>query len=669
MKIPGKLILVLGLMCSQILAIELPALFTDNMVLQQNSSIKIWGKATAGEKVLIEASWGEKASATSTKDGKWICDIKTPSAGGPYTLTVSDSDNKVKISNVLVGEVWFCSGQSNMEMPVQGWPPNDRIQNSEEEIKQADYPEIRMFTVARNASLVLQDDVIGSWRECNPQSVKAFSATAYFFARNLYKELNVPIGLIHSSWGGTPAKAWMDKKHLQKYPEFKAITDQIDISKKKILVQKIWLDNLEQLILDEADNISRFEELDFKDQVIEKVDFDDSKWQMMQLPCLWETSEVAEFDGVVWFRKKVDLKTLEKGKDIVLELGPIDDMDVTYFNGVEIGRHMKEGFWQTKRIYEIPADLVQSGENIIAVCVVDNQGGGGIYGTPDEMKIYQKETPENFLPLAGEWKYLPVAEYKNARFYLFDIESMQYYQRPQVPVESSPKNPTTLYNGMVHPVIPYTIKGVIWYQGEEDVNNPYTYEHIFPDLIQNWRDLWELGDFPFYYVQIAPFDYGVDSKSYIVRDAQRKSLKVKNTGMAVTLDIGNPENIHPANKQDVGKRLALWALAKNYDKDVVFSGPLYESMKINGDKVELFFKYTGKGLSGGGNGKLENFLIAGEDKVFKKGIAKIEDNKVIVSHPDIKKPFAVRYLWDNTSAASLFNLDGLPASSFRTDNW
>jgi len=667
MKTLIRIIITTGFILTTLSAMELPALFTDNMVLQQSTNVKIWGKASPGKMITIESSWGEKATAVTADDGHWKTDIKTPAAGGPYSLSISDKDTVIKINDLLIGEVWFCSGQSNMEMPVQGWPPNDLIDNYQQEIEQAKYPEIRMFTVARNAALFNQDDVIGNWRKCDPQSVKSFSATAYFFGKKLYKDLQVPIGLIHSSWGGTPAQAWMDEEHLQKYPEYKAVIDQIDGSLEKITEQKAWLDNLQQLILGPADNVNRFEELDFMDNAVKEAAFDDHGWQTMSLPRLWEDSQIGAFDGVVWFRREVDLSSFNQDQDLILELGPIDDMDITYVNGVEVGRHMKEGFWSVKRKYTIPANVIKKGSNIIAVKVVDNQGGGGIYGSADDMKIYPSENPGKILSLAGEWKFLPVAEYKNASFYLFDIADKQYYKRPKVPVESNPDTPTTLYKGMVHPVVPYTIKGTIWYQGEANVNNPKQYEELFPDLIGNWRDVWGLGDFPFYFVQIAPYDYG-DGQSWKLRDAQRKTLRVPNTGMAVTLDIGNPKNIHPGNKQDVGKRLALWALAKTYAKNLVFSGPLYESIDIKGDKALIHFKYSAKGLKAK-EGGLKDFLIAAKDKVFKKAKAVIEGDKVIVSSPHVAEPVAVRYLWDNTSQATLFNVAGLPASSFRTDNW
>lgn len=663
------LILAMGFMCTNVFALKLPALFMDNMVLQQNTSSEVWGWADAGEKIMIESAWGEQTSATADQNGHWICDLKTPSAGGPYTITIKGSKDVIELKNILIGEVWFCSGQSNMEMPVEGWLPYSPIQNSQQEIEQADHPDIRLFTVVHNASLSLENDVIGDWEVCSPRTVRSFSATAYFFGRKLQKELNVPIGLIHSSWGGTPAQAWMDKEHLEKYPDFKQVIDKIDASKEKEAEQKAWLNNLPRVPVKKGAQGNDWAQVDLKDNEVSKVNFDDSQWKTMDLPRLWETSEVGEFDGVVWFRKKINLPDSFSGKDLVLKLGPIDDMDITYFNGTEVGRHMKEGFWEAKRIYKIPADLIQKDNNTIVVRVVDFQGGGGIYGSAQNMKIYPADSSVNPVSLAGDWKFLPVAEYRHASFYLFDIKTQQYYDRPKVPVESSPNNPTTLFNGMVHPVVPYTIKGVIWYQGEANTGNPSLYEQLFPDLIKNWRDIWGLGSFPFYFVQIAPWDYGKDTHSQELRDAQRKALKVPNTGMAVTVDIGEPDNIHPPDKQDVGKRLALWALAKTYNKDMVYSGPLYESAEFKNNQVIISFKYIGKGLTSKDGENLKHFLIAGEDKNFKKADAVIKDDKVIVSSPEVKNPKAVRYLWDNTSSASLFNADGLPASSFRTDNW
>jgi sialate O-acetylesterase len=654
------------LLFASAISVELPSLFTDNMVLQQNQKVKIWGTSEAGEQVKISASWGATASTTVSGSGKWVCDLTTPAAGGPFTVIINDDSGSVELTNVLVGEVWFCSGQSNMEMPLSGWLPNDPIKNSEQEIKNADYPLIRMFTVARNASFTPQTDVNGSWLECTPQTVPGFSATAYFFGRKLFNELNVPIGLIHSSWGGTPAQAWMEESWLKKYDEYKKILDQIDGSRELLQKYRAWLDKLPSIEREQAVKDGAYSEFDLKDEAVPQVDFDDSRWHEMELPRLWETTEPGSLDGVVWFRKTISLPDAWVGKELVLELGPVDDMDATWFNGKRVGSHLKSGYWQEIRKYSIPQDLVKK-ENTIAVRVIDTQGGGGIYGRSEQMKIYPTENDAETVSLAGAWKYLPAAIYKNARFYTLDIATMQFYQQAKIPVEENPNTPSTLYNGMVHPVVPYTIKGAIWYQGESNVGNPSEYEELFPDLIRNWREVWGLGEFPFYFVQIAPWNYGGGSMSQALRDAQRKSLQVKNTGMAITVDIGDVRTIHPANKQDVGLRLALWALAKDYGKEVVYSGPLYKSMKRDGNKIIISFDHCGEGLKF--TGAENNFLIAGEDKEFKPAITEINNDKIVVYHSQIRKPLAVRYLWDNTSAGTLFNSAGLPASSFRTDDW
>jgi sialate O-acetylesterase len=354
-------------------------------------------------------------------------------------------------------------------------------------------------------------------------------------------------------------------------------------------------------------------------------------------------------------------------QELRLELGPIDDMDITYFNGARVGSYEADGQWRIKRIYKIPANLVQEKENIIAIRVIDSQGGGGIYGKPENMRIYPAADSNQIVDISGEWKYLPLAELRGIKFYIYDTGARSFAFRPEVKIDRGANVPTVLFNAMVNPVVPYGIRGAIWYQGEANTGNPKQNARLLPDLISAWRAVWGQGDFPFYYVQIAPYDYGANVRSQDLREAQFQTLKVPGTGMAVTLDIGNPQNIHPANKRDVGERLALWALAKDYGSKIEFSGPLYKSMKVKNDKIILSFDHRSRLIFK--NLKPGHFIIAGKDKVFKPAQARIEAGKVVVSNPEIKDPAAVRYLWDNTSEASLFNSAGLPASSFRTDNW
>jgi len=667
-----KRLIILGALILMIqtssMALELPVVFSDNMVLQRNTKATIWGWAKADEKINFLASWGEKMSVITAKDGKWYGQIQTPQAGGPYQLEIKGNEKTIVIKNILIGEVWFCSGQSNMEMPLAGWPPNDTIMNSNDEIQNANYSEIRLFTVTRAFSFFPKDNCIGGWQPCKSQSAKSFSATAYFFGRKLYEELGVPIGLIHSSWGGTPVQSWIDREHLSDFTEFKAILDTMASSKEKIVELEKWLENHPTLKVQNRNKKNAWSELNFKDEKIILPTFNDQNWKFMNLPQNWEKTELGEFDGVVWFRKHIKIPENWFNKELFLELGPIDDMDATYFNGVKIGGYEQEGFWQKNRVYSVPENLVKTADNIIAVRVIDHQGGGGIYGKSEQLKIYPKHDETDVIVLAGEWTYLPIAEYNNGQFYLFDIETQEYYDRPQVPVAIGAKTPTCLYNAMVHPVKPFAIKGVIWYQGEANTGNPEQYDDLFPVLIANWRERWMNNDLPFYYVQIAPYDYGEETRSQRLRESQMKALAVPHTGMAVTLDIGNPENIHPANKQEVGRRLALWALAKDYQKKLIYSGPMYKSMEIKDNEIIISFQYAENGLWSEDE-KLKNFIIAGEDRNFKEADARIEGDKLVVSHPDIAHPVAVRYTWSNTAEASLFNKEGLPASTFRTDDW
>jgi sialate O-acetylesterase len=388
----------------------------------------------------------------------------------------------------------------------------------------------------------------------------------------------------------------------------------------------------------------------------------------MNLPTLWESTEVGNLDGVVWFRKKIEIPESWKSKNLVLELGPIDDMDITFVNDVKVGSYEKDGFWQTDRVYNVLGKLITSNEITIAVRVMDTQGGGGIYGKKDKLKIHPVNSDEG-ISLSGKWKYLPVAEYRFQKFYVFGADKNDYFSRPKMKIDLSAYTPTTLYNGMIHPLIPYSLKGIIWYQGEANTGKPEQYATLFPLMIKNWREDWGLGDFPFYFVQIAPYDYGDQTHSEVLRESQLKTLSVPKTGMVVTLDIGNPENIHPADKKDVGERLARWALAKNYKKNVFYSGPLYQSMKIENDKIILSFQYADEGLVLKELNGENNFIIADVDKVFKKASVKIDGAKLIVFNDEINNPVSVRYCWSNTDEATLFNKEGLPASSFRTDDW
>ncbi|WP_080903240.1 sialate O-acetylesterase [Parabacteroides sp. Marseille-P3160] len=445
-------------------SIRFPSVIGDRMVLQRNSTVSLWGWANKGERISVQANWNpdESYSAVASSNGKWEVRVKTPEAGGPYELTFQSANDRKVIKDVLIGEVWVCSGQSNMEMPLKGFI-SQPVYESNDIIAQSNNPQIRLFTVKRNISETPLEDCEGAWILSEPKEVANFSAVAYIYGAYLYKILNVPIGLIHASWGGTPAEAWTDKEILER---------------------------------------------SFKD---------------------------------------------------------------------------------------IPIQLIE---------------------------------------------------------------------------KSKHRSPAVLYNAMLHPLIPYGIRGVIWYQGEGNRMNPTQYERLFPAMVTNWRQKWGIGEFPFYFVQIAPYRYDSDKNSAELREAQLKTmLSVPNTGMAVTLDVGEYSTIHPGNKVAVGKRLAYWALAKTYHiEGIEYSGPVYKSMKIEGGEAILDFSFAENGLTSLGK-PLEGFSIAGSDKKFYPVKAIIKGKNVIVSSDSVPQPVAVRYGWDNYVEGYLYNNAGLPASSFRTDTW
>ncbi|MBN1952312.1 MAG: 9-O-acetylesterase [Bacteroidales bacterium] len=669
MKNIARILLILNLLSPINLfanKLALPPIFGSGMVLQRNSDVAIWGTATPGATVEIKTGWGEEIEATSDTNGKWMAKLKTADAGGPYVIKLTCGEEMLSLENILLGEVWLCSGQSNMEMPLEGWPPADTIMNSAKEIATANFPDIRLFTVLKNVSPMPLDSCHGEWTICDSKTVAGFSATAYFFGKELYEKLHVPIGLIHSSWGGTPAEAWIPGSHLQNIPAYKSVTDSIHHAESQYKDFLKWMNQLEHYYLLGTDP-DYYVRLDKKEGVYAAEGLDDSDWKIMELPSLWEAVGLPAFDGVTWFRKTFTIPEDMAGKEMTLLLGPVDDMDISYINGTEVGQTLQSGKWKANREYTIPAGVLRAGENTVAVCAIDIVGGGGIYGT-DPIAI----TDQNgfVLNLNGAWKYQPIAQIVGDNIYLFD-EEHDFDDRPHMGMIFGAGSPTALYNAMINPIVPYGIRGAIWYQGESNVGRGFEYRTLFPTLIDAWRKVWNIGDFPFYFVQIAPWEYSEKEASPAaeVREAQFMSLSVPNTGMAVTMDIGNPANIHPANKEDVGQRLARWALNKDYHfEDVVYSGPLYKSFEIKGSKAIVSFDHTGGGLMMKGKA-LTHFEIAGSNQVYYPAEARISGNVIEVWNEKVSNPVAVRYGWSATAEPNLFNAEGLPASPFRTDDW
>ena len=630
--------------------VVLPACFTDNMVLQQQTKVNLWGTETPGKNFRINTSWNNKTyQVKADAQGNWQIKVSTPAYGGPYTITFNDGQITT-LKNILIGEVWVCSGQSNMEMQLSGFY-GDVLNLNSELTDAANYPEIRMLKIDTKTSFTPLTNVQtkGGWAVCNPQTVRDFSAAAYFFAKNLFAGKHIPIGIINSTWGGTVAEAWTSGSALKTMPAFAPFVNAIEngltqqkLDEKYQKELRVWIDSIN--VKDPGFQQGKL--------LWAEPDFDDSAWQRMTLPAYWEQSGVPDYDGTLWFRKKVTLPAAWAGKDLKLSMGGIDDYDVSYFNGVEIGH--TESFFYT-RSYTIPGKLIKAGGNTIAIRVFDNGGLGGINKGPLQLSLATDTTGQ--LNLAGPWAY-----HKANPLSLL----------PQAPVQSNSANrPTLIYNAMINPILPYTIKGVIWYQGESNADRATQYRQLFPLMINDWRQKWNEGNFPFYFVQIANYStWGQPPAADwpALRDAQLSTLSVPNTGMAVTIDIGDVNRIHPQNKQEVGRRLALIARAKTYGENIPYSGPIYKSQVIKGNKIELEFTHTDNGLLAKGD-TLKGFTIAGADKKFYPAQAVISGNKVIVSSSDVTNPIAVRYAWANNPVCNLYNGAKLPASPFRTDNW
>jgi sialate O-acetylesterase len=628
--------------------IELTALFSNNMVLQQEMRNPVWGTADPGGRITVEIANQQKTVKVSS-DSTWKVELDSLTVGGPYTLTVSGKDT-ITLNNVMVGEVWICSGQSNMEMPLAG---GGRIDNFEKEIAEANYPNIRLFHVDHTMSIKPKSRVPSKgWQVCTPATIPEFSSTAYFFGRHLNKNLNIPIGLLHTSWGGTVAEAWTSGPSLKKMPAFvdavenieNSTTSDKDLLKNYINANAEWFQALEEKDTAVQTNGKAWQE----------PDLNTSQWKTMNLPTYWENAGMKKYDGIVWFRKGINIPQSWQGKDLSIHLGPVDNVDVTWFNGEKIGGMNGP---DKPRIYKIPGELVKAGKNILVVRVLDLVGLGGIWGKPNELFVQNKNGRK--ISLAGTWKYRKTVSLK------------EIGPRPSNP--TNPNRPTVLYNGMISPVIPFAIRGAIWYQGESNAGRAFQYQTLFPTMINDWRANWGQGDFPFLFVQLANFQkvqpQPRDDDWAELREAQLKTLALPNTGMAVTIDIGDAKDIHPKNKQEVGRRLALNALAQVYNKEIVYSGPIYKSMTVEGTKVRLTFDHINGSLKAKGSRKLKGFAIAGADKKFYWAIAKIDGETIVVSSSKVKNPMAVRYAWASNPFCNLYNQAGLPASPFRTDAW
>ncbi|GDY23691.1 9-O-acetylesterase [Verrucomicrobiota bacterium] len=630
-------------------------LFTSDMVMQRDLAAPIWGWAKPGDKITVQVDGKAAAEAVAGADGRWAAKVGPFAAGGPHTVVVEGGGRKESLTNVLFGDVWLCTGQSNMNWPVR------LSQNAEEEVKAATNANIRSFTVNFYSSFAPEQlPPAARWEPCTPEFAKNFTAVGYFFAREIQAKVGVPIGLIHSSAGATAAEAWVSAEALRRdMPyDFRERLDELDKTNAFFGANFEFFRAVEQWTA-KVDPPSAAKEY------ASDPNLDTSDWLDIAVPKPWEETGIAElkdFDGMVWFRHTVDIPATWSGKDLLLVLSVVHDADVVWFNGTVLGSKGTPGL----RNYLVDASLVKPGKNLLAAAIVNAKGPGGFCSHASNITLRPAVNPgTNQVRIAGTWKAKRGPAFADLPA-PFPIPRVGHY-----------KTIASLYNGMIAPLVPYGIKGALWYQGE--ANGPFwlQYRRLLPTLIADWRQRFAVGDFPFLIVSLANLNAEqtkpIEPGWAEIRESQwRTARTVPNTGLAMTIDIGNPKDIHPRNKQEVGRRLSLVARKLVYgETNLVHSGPEFTEMQVElpkGDKVRLYFKNVGSGLMiRPGDKKLTGFVCAGFDRNWAWADAVIEGNTVVISSPEVPEPKYVRYGWAWNPIVNLYNKEGLPAITFRTD--
>ncbi len=630
---------------------KLNSLFSDHAVLQRGISVPVWGSTLPDLSIRAKIA-GSSTRTTASNTGLFTLRFPPLPVGGPYTLEITsdDKNESARVEDVMVGEVWVCSGQSNMEFALASGQPDPAP---------CDCDGIRMITVSRVAPMGRQADFEGEWRTGTLENAQSFSAVGYFFAKRLHTELKVPVGMIHSSWGGTRVEAWISRESLLKSPITAQMVNEYEAN---LARDDYWADS------DEAPKFPADPGNAGEGKGWAKPDFTDSSWGKINLPASFGECQSPRTNGSFWFRKTVKIPAAWVGKDLTVRVGSADKHDVTYFNGTKIGATGKgneEQYWSIVRQYKVPASANTSEKVTVAIRVWSFAFDGGLRGPEQEMRIELADSPGEKVKIAGEW--------------LCKIEHDIGLTPPPPAMPYLPGNqnsPYTLYDGMINPLLPYGIQGAIWYQGESNASVAKDYFEAHCNMITDWRHAWGQGDFPFICVQLANYtparEYDSASNWAHLREGQlRTTRECPNTGMASAIDIGDAVDIHPKNKRDVGLRLAQWALAKTYNKNIVSNGPHYAGYTIEGDKIRIRFTDVGSGLLiKDSTGLIKTCFIADASRKFVRAEATLEDDTLLVSAADVKAPQAVRYAWsDNPDGCNLYNADGLPASPFRTDMW
>ncbi len=632
--------------------IKLPHIFSDDMVIQRDKPIEIWGTTTKPKPFTVSFA-GVNMTVKPQKDGNWSVEFPAMKAGGPYQMKFQ-TDTVFNLNNILIGDIWICSGQSNMEFSMKD------VYNSAYELSKANNSNIRSFRVPKELSGVPHSDFSsGKWSVATSEDVANTSAVAYFFAKNIYESENVPIGIICTYWGGSPIESWTSLQSIGQHPDFsKQVEDFIALQKTDDSF------NSQQKCYSELFYQWQKEIKETDPGYIEKwylPNYNSAGWKILNAPGYWEYNGLPNYDGVVWLRKEINIPPFMAKKALLLNLGFLSNYDDTWFNGVKVGSVSYDG---GRRIYKIPGTEVHEGENTIAIRLENTSGNGGFISLKESDLFIREMTGAQVLsiPLAGKWLYKP---------------SMKLNDYPSKPKDKLGINtPSTLYNAMIAPLTKLSIKGFIWYQGESNSWRAYQYRSLFPLMINDWRKQFNQGDIPFLFVQLAGYSGitkdPIESTWAELREAQTMTLSLPQTGMAVAIDIGNPFDVHPTNKQEVGRRLALEAQRIVYGKPELKSSPLYKGSEFKGNKIIISFSNVENGLISTGE-KLGGFAIADSTKKFRWADARIDKNNVVVWSDKIKKPVAVRYGWTGapieSNDANLYNKEGLPVSPFRTDDW
>ncbi len=619
-------------------------LFADHAVLQRERPIPIWGWTTAGTQVQVTLA-DHQAEAIAGSDGRWQVTLPAMHAGGPHELTVR-GPKTITASDILIGEVWLCSGQSNMEQGIKS------TRNAQAEIAQANYPQLRLCRVGKELAFTPQETGKLNWAVCTPDSLArhgdwgGFSAVAYYFGKTVQEKLQVPVGLIHASWGGTPAQAWVSAPGLAPLHDFdrdgKALAAVVAAGGEQAFPAQLaaWWSASDPGTAAYWQNPAA----------------DDRAWPQMTVPGEWEDRGFPDLDGVVWFRREIQVPASFANRELILSMTAIDDEDTTWIDGIPIGSN---DTWNHRREYRIPAGVVGPGPRILAVRVLDRGGKGGFHGNPDQMWLAPADARDQRIGLAGDWRYR------------ISVTNVQRLGEAPKRIGSNPHFPTLLSNGMIEPLVGTQLAGVIWYQGESNSGNPVQYRQLLPALIADWRQRFRNPDLHVGIVQLANFLPRVSDPVQEgwagLREAQALTAQADaHASLAVAIDIGEADDIHPKNKYDVGRRLALGALAQHYHLDLVAQGPAFQRLTIEQNSVRLYFN-TAAGLKTTDGHTPTGFALSGPDGTWQTAQAVIDGETVVLRADGISAPRAVRYAWANNPAVNLVNGADLPAIPFRSD--